>query len=335
MMNKKRFSIYAWGVLAYNIGVILWGAYVRATGSGAGCGSHWPLCDGTVLPRSPQVETLIEFSHRASSGLALLLVAGLFVWAFRLYPKGHVVRRGAAWSMFFVLTEALVGAGLVLFKLVADNASLTRALSTAVHLVNTFLLLAALTLTARWASGGPPLRLRSQGKRTWVLGLGLLAVLVLGMTGAITALGDTLFPPESLAEGLRQDRDPTANFMVRLRVVHPVIAVATAFYLILIAGLPEVTGEQAESKRYARALMALFVIQLVAGVVNVLLLAPLWMQQVHLLLADLAWVALVLLTASALAERAPERDEVVELSSPDGQGAVWADAPTPTQPSSG
>jgi heme A synthase len=322
-MKVRRFSIFAWGVLAYNVGVILWGAYVRATGSGAGCGSHWPLCDGVVVPRSPRVETLIEFSHRASSGLALLLVAGLFVWALRAYPKGHIVRRGAAWSMFFVLTEALVGAGLVLFKLVADNASLTRAFSTAVHLVNTFLLLAALTLTARWASGGPRLRLRGREKRVWALGLGLLAVLVLGMTGAITALGDTLFPPESLAEGLRQDMDATANFMVRLRVVHPVIAVATAFYLILIAGLPEVTGEHPESKRFARALMALFVIQLVAGVVNVLLLAPLWMQQVHLLLADLAWIVLVLLAAAALAER-----ETAEAPVPISQleGTVQADA---------
>jgi heme A synthase len=326
-MKMRRFPIYAWGVLAYNVGVILWGAYVRATGSGAGCGSHWPLCDGVVVPRSPRVETLIEFSHRASSGLALFLVAGLFVWALRAYPKGHVVRRGAAWSMFFVLTEAVVGAGLVLFKLVADNASLTRAFSTGVHLVNTFLLLAALTLTARWASGGPRLRLRGHGMRVWALGLGLLAVLVLGMTGAITALGDTLFPPQSLAEGLRQDMDATAHFMVRLRVVHPVIAVATAFYMILIAGLPEVTGEHPESKRFARALMALFVIQLVAGVVNVLLLAPLWMQQVHLLLADLAWIVLVLLAAAALAER-----EQAEAPRPVAQmdGAVQADAPAST-----
>jgi heme A synthase len=315
------------------VGVILWGAYVRATGSGAGCGSHWPLCDGAVVPRSPRAETLIEFSHRASSGLALLLVAGLFVWAYRSYPKGHTVRRGAAFSMFFVITEALVGAGLVLFKLVADNASVTRALSTAAHLVNTFLLLGALTLTCWWAWGGPPLRLRSQGVRGWALGLGLLAALILGMTGAVTALGDTLFPPESLAEGLRQDLDPTANFMVRLRVVHPMVAVAAAFYVILIAGLPEVTGGHPTSKRLARGLVALFVLQLVAGVVNVLLLAPLWMQQLHLLLADLGWIALVLLSASALADRGHQRFEVGPYERRDGR-AIQADAPVAT-PSTG
>ena len=313
-MNRNRFAAYAWVVLVYNMAVILWGAYVRATSSGAGCGNRWPLCDGVAVPQSPRVETLIEFSHRASSGLALVLVALLLLWAHRTYPRRHMVRRGAAFSMVFIVTEALVGAGLVLFELVADNSSLTRAFSTAVHLVNTFLLLGSLTLTARWASGGAPLHLGGQGRRLWVLGLGLLAMLVLGMTGAVTALGDTLFPPQSLAEGLRQDLDPTANFMIRLRVVHPVIAVTTAFYLILIAGLPEVIGAQRDSKRIARMLVAVFVIQLVAGVVNVLLLAPIWLQQLHLLLADLGWVTLVLLTASALADEAFQTNEQAEVT---------------------
>ncbi len=326
-MSTKRFTTYAWGVLVYNLAVILWGAYVRATGSGAGCGSHWPLCDGQVVPRSPRVETLIEFSHRASSGLALLLVMGLFLWAFRAYSKGHTVRQGAALSLVFVITEALVGAGLVLFKLVADNTSLARAFSTGVHLVNTFLLLGALTLTAWWASGGAPVRLKGHGLRTWAFAFGFLVVLLLGMSGSITALGDTLFPPESLTEGLRQDLDPAANFMVRLRVVHPVIAIAAGFYLFVIAGLPDVTGDHPEGKRFARLLMTLFVVQLVAGVVNVLLLAPVWMQQVHLLLADLTWVMLVLLAASALADR-----KAVEAPSPLSQveGAVQVDASAST-----
>ena len=334
-MNRKRFPTYAWGVLVYNMGVIVWGAYVRATGSGAGCGNRWPLCDGMVVPRSPGVETLIEFSHRISSGLALVLVAVLVVWAFRAYPRGNRVRRGAALSMVFIITEALVGAGLVLFELVADNTSVTRAFSTAVHLVNTFLLLGSLTLTARWASGGPPLRFRGQGTRIWALGLGLLAMLILGTTGAVTALGDTLFPPQSLTEGLRQDLDPAANFMIRLRVVHPVIAVTTAFYLILIAGLPEVTGGYRDGKGIARMLVALFVTQLVAGVINVFLLAPIWIQQLHLLLADLCWVALVLLTASALADRTRHKTEQVEAAADGSKSAVWMDLPTPARPADG
>src|SRR5689334_1454626 len=149
-MKLNRFAIYAWGVLALNLLVILWGAYVRATGSGAGCGAHWPLCNGEVIPRAPQAEMLVEFTHRLSSGVALLTVAGLLVWALRIYPRGHVARRGAQLAMLFMVSEALVGAGLVLFKLVADNDSLYRAVAIVVHLANTFLLLASITLTAWW-----------------------------------------------------------------------------------------------------------------------------------------------------------------------------------------
>ena len=304
-MKVRWFPVYAWTVLVYNVGVILWGAYVRATGSGAGCGSHWPLCDGTIVPRSPRVETLVEFSHRLSSGLALILVVILAVWAFRAYAKGHPVRTGAALSMVFIITEALVGAGLVLFELVEDNASVTRAVSTSVHLINTFLLLAALTLTAWWARNGTPINIRRQDVRVWVLGLGFLAMLVLGISGAVTALGDTLLPPESLEEGLRQDVDPSMHFMIRLRAIHPLIAVATSLYLLFIVGLPDIVGDARDSKRLARAVAVVLVAQLVAGVVNVLLLAPVWMQMLHLLIADLSWILLVLLAASTLAEREP------------------------------
>jgi heme A synthase len=304
-MKVRWFPVYAWTVLVYNVGVILWGAYVRATGSGAGCGSHWPLCDGTIVPRSPRVETLVEFSHRLSSGLALILVVILAVWAFRAYAKGHPVRTGAALSMVFIITEALVGAGLVLFELVEDNASVTRAVSTSVHLINTFLLLAALTLTAWWARNGTPINIRRQDVRVWVLGLGFLAMLVLGISGAVTALGDTLFPPESLEEGLRQDVDPSMHFMIRLRAIHPLIAVATSLYLLFIVGLPDIVGDARDSKRLARAVAVVLIAQLVAGVVNVLLLAPVWMQMLHLLIADLSWILLVLLAASTLAEREP------------------------------
>src|SRR5512139_906295 len=161
-MKLIRFAWFAWIVLVYNVLVVLWGAYVRATGSGAGCGSHWPLCQGVVLPRAPQIETIVEFTHRLSSGLVVLLALVLLTWAWRAYPKGHSVRLGAVMAMVFTVTEALVGAGLVLFGLVAQNQSVARAFSVDVHLVNTFLLLASLTLTALWASGGRRVKLRGQ-----------------------------------------------------------------------------------------------------------------------------------------------------------------------------
>jgi heme A synthase len=295
-----RFAKYAWGVLVYNLAVILWGAFVRATGAGAGCGNHWPLCNGEVIPRAPQAETLIEFAHRLSSGLALLLVVVSLVWAWRAYPKGHPVRLGVILSMIFMITEALVGAALVLFEWVAYDASLERVFSISIHLVNTFLLLASLTLTAWWASGGPRPRLHERGAAFWGLGAGFLGMLVLGVSGAITALGDTLFPAESLAQGIQQDFSPAAHFLTRLRVWHPILAITTGLYLIFLALLLSGFKPHPTTRKLAGMLSGLFVVQLLAGLTNLILLAPVWMQLIHLLLADAVWITLVLLASSTL-----------------------------------
>jgi heme A synthase len=299
---SPRFTRFAWGVLAYNLAVILWGAYVRASGSGAGCGRHWPLCNGEVVPRAESVKTLVEFSHRASSGVVLVLVVVLAVWAFRAAPKGHPVRRGAVLSVLFTLTEALVGAGLVLFELVAHDASMKRALSMALHLTNTFVLLACVALTAYWASGGPRLRVRGQGALPWLVGPTLAGVVLLGMSGAIAALGDTLFPSRSLAEGFAQDLSVTAHVFLRLRMLHPLIATFVGMACVGLATMLPSMRPTARVRWWGRAAAVLFVVQYVAGLVNVALLAPVWMQLVHLLLADGAWIALVLACGSALSE---------------------------------
>ncbi|MFN8472689.1 MAG: COX15/CtaA family protein [Anaerolineae bacterium] len=306
-MSLNRFAKYAWFVVGLNILVVMWGAYVRATGSGAGCGQHWPLCNGEIVPMNAQVTTLVEFSHRLSSGLALLSVAILVIWAFRAYPKGSPVRLGATLSGIFILTEALVGAGLVLFQLVAHDESAARAVSIAVHLINTFLLLGSLTLTAWWSSGGSRLDLRrNKGLTTWLI-LGLLGMMFIGASGAIVALGDTLFPPDSLAAGLSQDLDPTAHFLVRLRLIHPFLAILIGLGLIALAYYAERESPGVWVRRSANAVKILVLAQWVAGVINVALLAPVWMQLLHLTLADLTWVALVLLSAAALG--APQRVE--------------------------
>jgi len=305
MKELTRFAKYVWVVLAYNVAVVLWGAFVRATGSGAGCGSHWPLCNGEVLPRAPVLETIIEFTHRITSGVSLLLILGLLIWAFRIYPKGHIVRFGAVLTSFFILTEALVGAGLVLFGWTAQNAS---AIPTAIHLVNTFLLLASLALTGYWASGGDRLVFQNQGLVLWSLGFGLLGVLFVGVSGAITALGDTLFPASSLAEGMRQDFAAGSHFLIRLRVWHPVIAVTVGFYLIFVSSLLALFRSNPAIRRSAISLAVLFVVQLSVGLLNLLLLAPVWMQIVHLMLADFVWITLVLLSAVTL-----DRQEVARM----------------------
>lgn len=302
--SQANFARYAWFVLTFLILVILWGAFVRATGSGAGCGSHWPLCNGVVVPREPRIETLIELTHRVTSALSGVLVLAMLFWAFRLFPKGHIVRKAAAWSTIFIITEGLVGAGLVLFEWVAHNQSVGRAISMAVHLVNTFLLLAAVALTAWWAGAGSDyrLRLRGHGRVGWLIGGGIALLLILGVSGAITALGDTLFPSGTLSEGIAADFEATAHFLVRLRLYHPVIAVFTGLYLWLAAPIIARERPGIGPLFFSNAVRILVIVQLAAGVVNILLNVPVWMQLVHLLLADLMWIAVVLLGASALAE---------------------------------
>jgi heme A synthase len=296
----NRFTKFAWGVLAWTIFNILWGAFVRATGSGAGCGNHWPGCNGEILPTPQRVETIIEFTHRALSGVALLLVLALLIWGWRNYPKGSPVRVGVAGSAVAILLEAALGAGLVLFKLVEDNDSVLRAVVIALHLLNTFVLLAFLALTAWWASGGKTISLKDKSYLPLLFGIGLGGVVLLGMTGAITALGDTLFPAKSLAEGLAQDSDPNVHFLLRLRIYHPIIAIFVGVYTLSLASYIYGTFNGRTSRRLALTLAGLVVVQLTAGGINLLLLAPIWMQILHLLLADLLWISYVLLSASTL-----------------------------------
>jgi heme a synthase len=304
-MLNRRFARYAWGVVGFNLLVILWGAFVRASGSGAGCGSHWPLCNGEVVPQAPQIETMIEFSHRLTSGGALLLVLGMLIWAWRAYPRGHVVRSGAAISMGFMVVEALIGAALVLLGLVADNASLWRALILAFHLVNTFLLLGALTLTAWWASGGRPLELRGRGPLLALLVPGLLGVLVVGSSGAVTALGDTLLLNGALPGGVGQPLGQASDPLVQMRVIHPILGMLVGLYTLFLARSVVQRAPTPTVRRFGIALVVLFLAQILGGGLNVTLKAPVAMQLIHLLMADLVWMALVLLSAEALASSQP------------------------------
>jgi heme A synthase len=313
MTKHSRFTFYAWGVVGYTLLVILWGAYVRASGSGAGCGNHWPLCNGQVLPRSNQIETLIELTHRLMSGLSLLLIVGLVIWAFRAFPKRHAVRFGAVFSLVFIITEALIGAVLVRAELVAGNASMSRAIVMSIHLVNTFTLMAFLTLTAWWVSGAAAVRLRGQGIVVWSLGFALVGTLILAVSGAVAALGDTLFPTDSLAAGLSQDFSSGAHFLIQLRLLHPVLAIIVGIVILLVAGIANLLRPRLGVRRTMLSVTGLVVLQICAGLLNVALLAPIWLQIVHLLLADLLWIALVLMAASALAE-------------PDDEGSAVADS---------
>ena len=300
-MTKTRLAKFAWFVIAYNILVILWGAFVRATGSGAGCGEHWPLCNGEVVPLNPGIERVIEFTHRVMSGIDLPLVLLLAFFVFRAFPWGRV-RYTTIASVFFLITEALVGALLVRNGLVADDRSPERALWVAMHLLNTFLLLASMTLTAWWIGHDYALQWRGRGATLIALSIALLGVLLTGMSGAVTALGDTLFPVGSLAQGIQQDLDAGSHFLIQLRVIHPLIAIGIGAYILFLTVF--ITNDDVPAARkFAVILRFLVAGQLIAGALNIALLVPLWLQITHLLIADLMWITLLLFSVTILSKQ--------------------------------
>jgi len=302
----NRFAKFSWAVLGWNMLVVLWGTIVRATGSGAGCGNHWPTCNGEVLPNPQRIQTVIEFIHRMMSGTALILVLILLIWGLRTYAKGSHQRIGFVGAAILIIIEALLGAGLVLFNLVEKNESVFRAIAVSLHLLNTFILLAFLALNAWWASGGKRISLKNPGSLPVLFAIGLVGVAIIGMSGAITALGDTLFPSTSLAQTLAEQANPGAHFLIRLRVYHPIIAILVGIYSLYFAKYLYDQSKDQTGKRLPILLGTLILIQWTAGITNVLLLAPVWMQVIHLFLADTVWISYVLLAGYTLSENRVE-----------------------------
>lgn len=301
----SRFAKYAWFISGYTILVILWGAVVRATGSGAGCGNHWPACQGEILHRPENIESLIEFSHRLTSGLAGIFVIILLIWAFVAVFKHNqkLIRQMSVMTFIFILIEGALGAALVRFELVADNTSEIRAFVVALHLMNTLILLGFSTMVAWAASKKEEFSFRGMNKQGNLMLIGMTGFILLSAMGAVTALGDTLFPAESLIEGLRQDLDPGANFLIQLRIWHPAFAIVVSAFLFYTGY--QILGSRSDHpntqiNRLVNALFAVITLQVVGGFVNVILLAPVWMQIVHLLLADILWMVIVMLTAEVL-----------------------------------
>jgi heme A synthase len=174
---------------------------------------------------------------------------------------------------------------------VAGDTSLARVVAVPLHLVNTLFLLAALSLTAFWLSGGRRLSTRSHpAVWRWVM-LGGLAIVLLAATGAVTALADTLFPKTGPGGG----ESGGAHFLTDLRIVHPVLAVVAASIGWWASG-----RLQTPRSRAGKALPLLVGLMLLSGALNVALGVPVWMQLVHLLLADALWIAYVLASAQAL-----------------------------------
>lgn len=287
--------------LGWNLLVILWGVFLRASKSGDGCGQHWLTCQGEVIPSAPQLKTVIEYSHRVTSFLAFVSVVGLLIWAYRKYEKGDRIRKTAVLSFVFVLSEALVGAGLVLTGNTAENLTPSRPFWMAGHLINTFILLAFLTLTGFFASGGQRILWNVSGKYKAAIVGGAAAVFVVGITGSIAALASMIFPSGTLSEGLAADISPTSNMLVRLRLLHPITAIAAGVVLIFLSGwLGREAGVGTKAKWWSNVLSLLILGQLLFGAATLLMLAPIMMQLGHLFLVDAIWISFVMMAANFL-----------------------------------
>ena len=278
---------FAWAFVGYLIFVILFGAWVRISGSGAGCGNHWPTCKGVVLPVEPSVKTIIEFTHRITSGLSGIVGLWILLWAWR---KKSAALGWAAGLFFFLLVEGFIGAVLVKKELVADDASLSRAIVISLHLVNTMLLMLCAVGTAIRLGAE---RYRDRSSST-LLYAAMAALVVTNATGAITALGDTLFPvqpamgPELLAK-IKDELSPSHHFLVRMRILHPVIAGIAATFVFWVLSLFQRRG----GSQWVVAGMGLIGVQVMLGIANIWLAAPAVLQLGHLLTAQLVWICIV------------------------------------------
>jgi cytochrome c oxidase assembly protein subunit 15 len=290
---------FAWGVLAFFIATILWGAVVRATGSGAGCGDHWPLCNGTVMQQAPTLHTMIELSHRVSAGaIDSILVLALAVWTWRKTGAGHLARWAIGTAIFLTVTEGALGAALVKMGLTAGSRSPLRAPVEALHFSNTLLLLAALTLAAHFL-GRRAGYLRDKVRMTApFVGIASLAILlVVGVTGSLAALGDTLFPPSSLGAAFAQDFSATSEWLVRWRWTHPTVALLASVFLIWLVVRAARRRSPWDNRALSALVLILLTLQYVLGILDVAFLAPVWLQILHLLGADVLWAAIVVLAA--------------------------------------
>ena len=296
-MTFNRFAKFVWLTLLYNLLVVGWGVFVRAGKFGDGCGSHWPLCDGSNVPLQGNIAKLIEFSHRATSGICGLLAIVAAVWALRAFPKGHLARKAGAALFFFTCFEGFIGWALVRYGLVANNDSPARAIAMSVHMLSTFALLGSIALTGLAGAGMRPIRLKGQSSVGWILAMAAFGLMWLAVSGAISALGHTIKPTDHV---LKAALDPATNWMVRLQPLHPLIAFSVGLYLVLATGLVAHLRPDPLVKSAGKWVVGLFACQLALGAVNIWFKAPIPIQMAHLVLGDVNWISLVVLATFAL-----------------------------------
>lgn len=310
MTFLRSYTGAAWAALVFTLFVVLWGGFVSASGAGDGCGDDWPLCGELLSPSAgatavDTADTLVEFTHRATSGLALLAVAGLAVWSRRRFPPGHRARWWAALSLAFMVVESLIGAALVLFQWVDMNVSLARALVQPIHLANTYFLMGALACAAWWSGPRRPAAALDPGRPDRLVAAALGGLIVVSAFGTAASLASTVFPSESFLDGVRGDFAGGAHYLIRLRVWHPVAVVAFGAYLVWLGRrLRRMLPEPASLFPVA----GVFAAELTVGALDAVLLAPIALQMAHLFLAHALWLGLLTLWLQLRSEPAASGD---------------------------
>ena len=275
---------YAKAGLILSIASILAGAYVRATGTGDGCGATWPTCKGKIIPALSDTSELIEFTHRSVSGVLLVVTLIIFSKT-RKFQRGSLVRKVTNYLTFFVIFEALIGAVIVVFEWVGLNSSLPRIIAVPIHLVNTFGLLGSYAILYKILRDELE-NIKNMFNKNFLVISSLF--LLSGATGSITALADVLFPSTSFVEGFLADFDRTSEVLTRLRILHPIISSTLSIILYFYA-----TGIRKKYNVSVRPLQTLILIAVFLGVINVLSNIVLPLSILHLAIADFLWISYI------------------------------------------
>jgi len=290
--------------------VVSSGALVRATNSGAGCGESWPKCDQQLFPVPDSIEQLIEFTHRMlTSGLVIGGIA-LIVLSYVQLGKSHPVTRAAVIAFGFLLFESVLGAALVLFGWVEQDASIGRLVAVPIHLMNTFALIAAYALVAWRAAGRADFSIANAGHRGRVLVVGAGILVLIAAIGSLNALADTLFPAESIVSAVTEEFGSTAPILLQIRVLHPIVAIGGSIGIVFIIRYLDV-GMSRSTRKRGWIIVSIIGFQSVVGLVNIALLTPVEIQVIHLVIADLLWIAYLFYMFAATTRRVA--DNMIEV----------------------
>lgn len=293
-MDQQRiylFSRFLKILIIYTLLVILWGAWVRISHSGDGCGDTWPLCQGRLIPEAEQQKTWVEYTHRLMSGLYGLFVLGLYLWGKKVYTTLHPARKAGLFTLLFMCTEALLGAKLVLFKLVGTDSSFFRLFAISLHQINSLLLMGS---TLVWMLQSQLPLSSTHGNSFHFKKLSYIwLVILIATTGAWAALASTLFPTSSLAQGWAEDLSAHSHFLLKLRIVHPLLALIAGTCIAVFFWRRYQSASSPELQKKALQNSVFFSVALVFGILTLLMLSPIWMKLAHLAIAHGIFISIV------------------------------------------